>query len=102
MLTTYFACSTRTDLRCVAASRATLRCGPTPPTWSRRCGSASSRACLSGTRASASAVGRLVAGHADMRRGFGGLAAMVQTALTANPFCVHVFVFRGRRGDILK
>ena len=27
---------------------------------------------------------------------------MVQTALAANPFCGHVFVFRGRRGDILK
>jgi transposase len=27
---------------------------------------------------------------------------MVQTALEANPFCGHVFVFRGRRGDMLK
>ena len=44
----------------------------------------------------------LAAGRTDMRRGFDGLAAMVQTALTANPFCGHVFVFRGRRGDILK
>ena len=44
----------------------------------------------------------LVAGHTDMRKGFDGLAAMVQTALAANPFCGHVFVFRGRRGDILK
>ena len=44
----------------------------------------------------------LVAGHTDMRKGFDGLAAMVQTALAANPFCRHVFVFRGRRGDILK
>jgi transposase len=26
----------------------------------------------------------------------------VQTALAANPFCGHVFVFRGRRGDIIK
>jgi pimeloyl-ACP methyl ester carboxylesterase/DNA-binding CsgD family transcriptional regulator len=34
-----------------------------------------------------------------MRKGFDGLAAMVQTALAANPFCGHVFVFRGRRGD---
>jgi transposase len=37
-----------------------------------------------------------------MRKGFDGLAAVVQTALVANPFCGHVFVFRGRRGDILK
>ena len=44
----------------------------------------------------------LVAGHTDMRKGFDGLAAMVQTALAENPFCGHVFVFRGRRGDILK
>lgn len=44
----------------------------------------------------------IVAGPTDMRKGFDGLAAMVQTALAANPFCGHVFVFRGRRGDILK
>jgi hypothetical protein len=30
----------------------------------------------------------IVAGHTDMRKGFDGLAAMVQTALAANPFCV--------------
>jgi transposase len=44
----------------------------------------------------------IVAGRTDMRRGFDGLAAMVQSALTHNPFCGHVFVFRGRRGDIVK
>ena len=44
----------------------------------------------------------LVAGRTDMRKGFDGLAALVQTALAENPFCGHVFVFRGRRGDILK
>lgn len=44
----------------------------------------------------------IVAGHTDMRKGFDGLAAVVQTTLVANPFCGHVFVFRGRRGDILK
>ena len=44
----------------------------------------------------------IVAGHTDMRKGFDGLAALVQTALTENPFCGHAFVFRGRRGDILK
>ena len=44
----------------------------------------------------------IAAGHTDMRKGFDGLAALVQTALAANPFCGHVFVFRGRRGNILK
>ena len=46
--------------------------------------------------------GWLVAGPTDMRKGFDGLAALVQTALADNPFCGHVFVFRGRRDDILK
>ncbi len=44
----------------------------------------------------------LVAGHTDMRKGFDGLAAVVQTALASNPFDGYVFVFRGRRGDIIK
>ncbi len=44
----------------------------------------------------------IAAGHTDMRKGFDGLAALVQTALADNPFCGHLFVFRGRRGDILK
>lgn len=43
----------------------------------------------------------LVAGHTDMRKGFDGLAAVAQSALDANPFCGHVFVFRGRRGDLI-
>jgi transposase len=44
----------------------------------------------------------LVAGITDMRKGFDGLAAVVQTQLAAQPFSGHVFVFRGRRGDIVK
>jgi len=44
----------------------------------------------------------IAAGHTDMRKGFDGLAALVQTALADNPFAGHVFVFRGRRGDICK
>ena len=44
----------------------------------------------------------IVAGLTDMRSGFNGLAAKVQTALEENPFSGHVFVFRGRRGDIIK
>ncbi len=37
-----------------------------------------------------------------MRKGMDGLAALVQTTLSENAFCGHVFVFRGRRGDLLK
>jgi transposase len=44
----------------------------------------------------------LVAGMTDMRCGFNGLAAKVQTALHENPYSGHVFLFRGRRGDIVK
>lgn len=44
----------------------------------------------------------IAAGVTDMRRGFTGLSATVQTVLTADPFCGHVFVFRGRRGDLIK
>jgi transposase len=31
-----------------------------------------------------------------------GLAALVQTALGERPFCGDVFVFRGKRGDLVK
>ena len=31
-----------------------------------------------------------------------GLASRVETALTEDPFSGHVFVFRGRRGDMIK
>jgi transposase len=44
----------------------------------------------------------LAAGVTDMRKGFDGLAALVQTRLAEDPFCGHVFVFRGRRGDLVK
>jgi transposase len=37
-----------------------------------------------------------------MRRGFDGLAALVQTQLLADPFAGHLFVFRGKRGNRLK
>jgi transposase len=37
-----------------------------------------------------------------MRRGFGGLSAIVQTIVQQSPFCGHVFAFRGRRGDLIK
>ena len=44
----------------------------------------------------------IATGATDMRRGFDGLAALVQTQLQADPFSGHVFVFRGRRGDRIK
>lgn len=44
----------------------------------------------------------LAAGVTDMRRGMYGLGALVQTALAENPYSGHVFVFRGRRGDLIK
>ncbi len=44
----------------------------------------------------------IAAGVTDMRRGFDGLSAKVQTVLEQQPFSGHVFVFRGRRGDIVK
>ena len=44
----------------------------------------------------------LAAGISDMRRGFYGLSAQVQTVLEQEPYSGHVFVFRGRRGDMIK
>jgi transposase len=37
-----------------------------------------------------------------MRKGMDGLAALVQTALAERPFSGDVFVFRGKRGDLVK
>jgi len=44
----------------------------------------------------------LAAGMTDLRKGFDGLSAIVQEALRDDPFSGHVFVFRGRRGDMIK
>jgi len=44
----------------------------------------------------------LAAGVTDMRKGFDGLAMLVQERLQRDPFGGQVFVFRGRRGDRLK
>lgn len=44
----------------------------------------------------------LAAGMTDMRSGFNRLAAKVQTVLERDPFSGHVFVFRGKRGDLVK
>ena len=37
-----------------------------------------------------------------MRRGMHGLASLVEKTLATNPFSGHLFVFRGRRGDLVK
>jgi transposase len=44
----------------------------------------------------------LAAGATDMRKGFDGLAALVQTQLLEDPFSGQLFVFRGRAGDRVK
>lgn len=44
----------------------------------------------------------LATGHTDMRKGFGSLALVVQETLKRNPHDGNLFVFRGRRGDLLK
>ena len=44
----------------------------------------------------------LAAGVTDMRRGFTTLAAQAEQALKQDPFAGHLFVFRGRRGDLIK
>jgi transposase len=44
----------------------------------------------------------LACGQTDMRRGFDGLAKMVQDVLREDPFSGAVFAFRGKRGDLLK
>jgi transposase len=44
----------------------------------------------------------LAGGHTDMRRGFDGLALQVQETLKHDPHNGHLFVFRGRRGGLIK
>jgi transposase len=44
----------------------------------------------------------LAAGVTDMRRGFNTLAAQTEKVLELDPYSGHLFVFRGRRGDLLK
>ena len=46
--------------------------------------------------------GWLAAGVTDMRRGFNTLAAQAEQVLAEDPYSGHMFVFRGRRGDLLK
>jgi transposase len=44
----------------------------------------------------------LSAGVTDMRKGFAGLSAMTQDVLKRDPYSGHLFVFRGRQGDLIK
>ena len=44
----------------------------------------------------------LASGHTDMRKGFDGLALLVQETLKRDPHGGHLFVFRGRRSDLIK
>jgi IS66 Orf2 like protein len=37
-----------------------------------------------------------------MRKGFNGLSMLAQEALKKDPFSGHLFVFRGRRGHLVK
>jgi transposase len=38
----------------------------------------------------------------DMRKGFPGLSMLAQEVLKKDPFAGHLFVFRGKRGDLIK
>lgn len=44
----------------------------------------------------------LAAGVTDMRKGFAGLSSLTQDILKQDPYSGHMFVFRGRRGDLVK
>ena len=37
-----------------------------------------------------------------MRKGFAALAAQAEAGLKEAPFAGHLFVFRGRQGDLVK
>jgi transposase len=44
----------------------------------------------------------LATGHTDMRKGFAGLSLVVQETLQRDPNMGHLFVFRGRRSNLIK
>lgn len=37
-----------------------------------------------------------------MRKGFDGLSSLAEKGLAEDPYSGHLFVFRGRRGDLIK
>lgn len=41
-------------------------------------------------------------GVTDMRKGLDGLAMLAQQVLELDPFSGHLFVFRGRKADLIK
>jgi transposase len=44
----------------------------------------------------------IATGHTDMRRGMFGLALQVQQVLKRDPHGGDLYIFRGRRGDLVK
>jgi transposase len=44
----------------------------------------------------------LALGHTDMRKGIDGLTMLVQAVLRQDPFSGHLFVFRGRKANLIK
>src|SRR5258707_10970489 len=44
----------------------------------------------------------LALGYTDMRKGVDGLAMLVQAVLRQDPFSGHLFVFRGRKANLIK
>ena len=44
----------------------------------------------------------LALGYTDLRKGIDGLGAMVERVLEQDPFSGHLFVFRGKRADLIK
>ena len=44
----------------------------------------------------------LACGATDMRKGFDGLAVLVQQVLAQSPHSGALFAFRGKRGDLVK
>ena len=43
----------------------------------------------------------LATGATDMRRGMNGLALQVQQALQRDPYACDLYVFRGKRGNLV-
>ena len=44
----------------------------------------------------------LAFGYTDMRKGIDGLAMLVQGLLRQDPFSGHLFLFRGRKANLIK
>jgi transposase len=44
----------------------------------------------------------IATGHTDMRRGMNGLALQIQEGLKRDPHGGDLYIFRGRKGDLVK